>query len=70
MILNKAQLDDLLESYSVEKANEYGMSINDQLAVIQIRLLNKINGILTIFLWITIIAIFLGIVVTCSTLIK
>jgi uncharacterized membrane protein len=70
VILNKAQLDDLLESYSVEKANEYGMSINDQLAVIQIRLLNKINGILTIFLWITIIAIFLGIVVTCSTLIK
>jgi hypothetical protein len=77
MILNEAQLKDVLAGYTVDQANEFGITLSDQIAIEQLKrtgqqndLLRSIKSGVTFLVVVTIIGIAASFLNACGGLIK
>lgn len=66
MIVTKERLNDLLYKYSIEEAEELGLTVRDQILIEQLKALNTIKQGVTFLVVVTILGIVITVLASCG----
>ena len=70
MILTRDVIKDITEEYNEAWAHEVGLTLSDQIAIEQLKVLKKIKGGVTFLVVVVIIGIGLSLINACGALVR